>query len=60
MVGLGRAAMPQLGGGRGRALLPPFSPGPVEFLPPVSEQPPEPPSLTPPAGRETNEWFDTS
>ncbi|KAM9360170.1 piwi-like protein 2 [Symphorus nematophorus] len=50
MVGLSRAAMPQLGGGRGRALLPSFPPGPVEVLPPASEQPPALPCLTPLAG----------
>ncbi|XP_054466269.1 piwi-like protein 2 [Anoplopoma fimbria] len=37
MVGLGRAAMPHLGVARGRTL-PPFPPGPVEFVSPASEQ----------------------
>ncbi|XP_067459656.1 piwi-like protein 2 [Thunnus thynnus] len=37
MVGLGRAAMPQLGLGRGRPLLPSFPPGHVETVSPTSE-----------------------
>ncbi|KAE8291705.1 Piwi-like protein 2 [Larimichthys crocea] len=38
MLGLGRAAMPQLGIGRGRPLYSPFVPGHVKSFPPASEQ----------------------
>lgn len=53
MVGLGRAAMPHLGAGRGRALLPPFSPGHVESVSPASEQQAAPQPPTSHTGRET-------
>ncbi|XP_020486749.1 piwi-like protein 2 isoform X1 [Labrus bergylta] len=39
MLGLGRAAMPHLGGGGGRPLLPRFAPGLVESFSPVPDQP---------------------
>ncbi|XP_041642825.1 piwi-like protein 2 isoform X2 [Cheilinus undulatus] len=38
MLGLGRAAMPHLGQGRGHPLLPALSPGPVESFFPAPEQ----------------------
>ncbi|XP_061585786.1 piwi-like protein 2 [Cololabis saira] len=37
MVGLGRAAMPQLAMGRGRALLPPFPPGQLKSISPTPD-----------------------
>lgn len=46
MFGLGRAAMPQLGVGRGRTVLP-FPPGRVESVSPASE--PQPASYTQPS-----------
>lgn len=39
MLGLGRAAMPQLGAGRGHRLLSSFPPGHVESISPASEPP---------------------
>lgn len=52
MVGLGRAAIPQLGVGRGRALPSSFFPGPVESSP-APEIQTAPYSHTSHTGRET-------
>lgn len=53
MVGLGRAAIPQLGVGRGRALPSSLFTGPVESSPPLSELQTAPFSQTSHTGRET-------
>ena len=53
MVGLGRAAMPPLGLGRGRPLLPSFPPGHVESVSFASQPQPALQSQPSHPGRET-------
>lgn len=57
MLGLGRAAVPPLGAGRGRAVLYSFPQGPVESSPVAAMQQTALLSQTP-RGKEKQQWND--
>lgn len=58
MVGHGRAAIPQLGVGRGRTLPPSFTPGPVHFLASAHEEQAALQSQTSLTGRQSDEQIN--